>query len=47
MAEEKLEKVDLGTEPQKPWPISINSKFSEEEKLNLIHLLRELKDMFS
>ena len=26
MAKEKLEEIDLGTNPQKPRPISINSK---------------------
>ena len=45
--EEKLEKVDLGTNPQKPRPISINSKLLEEEKSNLIQLLKEFKDIFA
>lgn len=34
--EEKLEEVDLGTDLQKPRPISTNSKLSEEEKSDLI-----------
>ena len=29
MAKEKLEEIDLGTDPQKPRPISISSKLSE------------------
>ena len=31
MAKEKLEEIDLSTDPQKPRPISINSKVAEEE----------------
>jgi len=41
-AEEKLEEVD----PQKPRPISISSKLSEEEKSKLILLLKEFRDVF-
>ena len=44
MIEEKLEEVDLGTDPQKPRPISISSKLSEDEKLELILLLKEFRD---
>lgn len=47
MAEEKLEEVDLGIDLQKPRPISISSKLSEEEKFDLIQLLKELKDVFA
>ena len=47
MAEEELEEVDLGTDPQKPRPISIRSKFSEEEKAELILLLKEFRDIFA
>ena len=45
--EEKLEEVDLGTDPQKPRPISINSKFLEGEKAELILLLKEFRDGFA
>lgn len=47
VVEEGLEEVDLGTDPQKPRPISITSKLSEEEKLELILLLKEFKDVFA
>lgn len=47
MAEEKLEEVDLGIDLQKPRRISISSKLSEEEKFDLIQLLKELKDIFA
>ena len=43
---EKLEEVDLGNNPQKPRLISISSKLSEEEKLELILLLKEFRDVF-
>ena len=45
--EEKLEEVDLGTNPQEPKPISISSKLLEEEKSELILLLKEFKDVFT
>lgn len=32
---------------QKPRPISISLKLSEKEKLDLIQLLREFKDIFA
>jgi len=47
MAEEKLEEIDLGMDPQKPRPISISSKLSEEEKAELILLLKEFRDVFA
>ena len=47
MTEEKLEEIDLSTDPQKPRPISISSKFSEEEKIELILLLKEFRDVFA
>jgi len=47
MIEEKLEEVDLGTDPQKPRPISISSKLSENEKSELILLLKEFRDVFA
>ena len=47
MAEEKLEEVDLGIDPQKLRPISISSKLLEEEKSELIPLLKEFRDVFA
>ena len=46
MAEEKLEEINLGLDPQEPRPISISSRLSEKEKLELILLLKEFKDVF-
>lgn len=46
-AEEKLEEINLGTDLQKPRPVSLSSKLSEEEKSELIQLLKEFKDIFS
>ena len=46
-AEEKLEEIDLGIDPQKPRPISISSKLSGEEKLELILLLKEFRDVLA
>ena len=45
--EEKLEEIDLGIDPQKPIPISISSKLSGEEKLELILLLKEFRDVLA
>lgn len=45
-AEEKLEKIDLGIDPQKPRPISISLKLSEKEKAKLTLLLKESRDIF-
>jgi len=39
-AEERLEEVDMGTNPQELKPILISSKLSEEEKLELVLLLK-------
>ena len=47
MAKEKLKEIDLGRNPQKPRPISINSKLSKEEKVELIQLLKEFRDVFA
>ena len=47
MAEEKLEEIDLGSNPQEQKLISISSRLSEEEKLELILLLKEFKDVFA
>ena len=47
MVEEKLEEIDLGSDPQKLRPISISSKLSEEEKVELILLLKEFRDVFA
>ena len=44
---EKLEEVDLGTDPQRPRPISISPKLSGEEKTKLILLLKEFRDVFT
>ena len=46
MAEEELEEVDLGFSPQRPRPISINVNLTEREKLELILLLKEFKNVF-
>ena len=45
-AEQKLEEINLGTDPQKPRPISISLKLSKEEKEKLILLLKEFRDVF-
>ena len=47
MTEERLEEIDLGTDPQKPIPISISLKLSKEEKAELILLLKEFRDVFT
>ena len=47
VAKETLEEIDLGTDPQKPRTISISSKLSEEEKAELILLLKEFRDVFA
>lgn len=47
MAEEKLEEIDLGLDPQKSRPISISLKLLEEEKIELIMLLKEFRDVFA
>ena len=47
MAEEKLEEINLGLDPQELRPISISSRLSEKEKLELILLLKEFKDVFT
>ena len=47
MAEEKLEEVDLGFGSQGPRPISISASLIEREKLELILLLKEFKDVFA
>ena len=47
MVEEKLEEIDLGSNPQEPKPISNSSRASEKEKSELILLLKEFKDVFA
>ena len=47
VAEEKLEEVDLGSDPLKSRPISISSKLSGEENSELILLLKEFRDVFA
>lgn len=46
-AKEKLEEVNLGTDPQKPRTILISSKLSVKEKPDLVQLLKEFKDIFA
>ena len=43
MAEEELEEVDLGSDSQKPRPISISASLTETEKSELILLLKNSK----
>ena len=45
--EERLEEIDLASNPQEPKLISVSSKLSKEEKLELILLLKEFKDVFA
>ena len=47
IAEEKLEEIDLGSDPLKSRPISISSKLSGEENSELILLLKEFRDDFA
>ena len=47
IAEEKLEEVDLSSDPLKSRPISISSKLSGEENSELIILLKEFRDVFA
>ena len=47
MTKERLKEVNLGSDQQEPRPISINSKLSKEEKLELILSLKEFKDVFA
>ena len=47
MAEEKLEEINLGSNSQEPRPILISSRLSEKEKLELILLLKEYKNVFA
>ena len=44
---ERLEEVDLGTNQQKPRPISISLKLLEAEKAELILLLKESREVFA
>ena len=46
VAEEKLEKINLGSDSQEPRPILISSRLLEKEKSELILLLKEYKDVF-
>ena len=47
VAEEELEEVDLGSSSQEPRPISIIASLTEKEKLELVLLLKEFKDIFA
>ena len=44
--EEELEEVDLGFGSQESRPISISANLTEKEKLELVPLLKEFKDVF-
>ena len=45
--EEKLEEVDFSNDPQKSKPILISSKLTNEEKMSMVQLLKEFKDVFA
>ena len=45
--EEKLEKVNLGSDSQEPRPILISLSLMEKEKRKLILLLKEFEDVFA
>ena len=47
VAKERLEEVDFGSNPWESKPISISSRLSEEEKLELILFLKEFEDVFA
>ena len=47
VAEEQLEEVDLGSGSQESRPISISANLTEKEKLELVLLLKEFKDVFA
>ena len=47
MAEEELEEVDVGSDSQEPRLISISASLTEMEKLELLVLLKEFKDVFA
>ena len=43
----RVKEVDLGSGSQGPRPISISASLIEKEKLELILLLKEFKDVFT
>ena len=47
MAEEELEKVDLGFGSQEPRPISISASLTKKENPELILLLKKFRDVFA
>ena len=47
IAEEKLEEINLRSNPQEQRPILISSRLSEKDKSKLILLLKEFKDVFA
>ena len=47
IAEEKLEEINLRSNPQEQRPILISSRLSEKDKSKLILLLKEIKDVFA
>ena len=46
-AEEEMEEVDLGSASQVPRPISISASLTEKEKIELVLLLKDFKDVFA
>ena len=47
VVEEKLEEINLRSDSQEPRPISISLRLSEKEKLELILLLKEYKNVLA
>ena len=47
VAEEQLKEVDSGSGSQESRPISISANLTEKEKLELVLLLKEFKDVFA
>ena len=47
VAEEELKEVDLGSCSQESRPISISASLTENEKSELVLLLKEFKDVFA
>ena len=47
VVEEKLEEINLRSDSQEPRPILISSRLSEKEKLELILLLKEYKNVLA
>ena len=47
ITEEKLEEINLRSNPQEQRPILISSRLLEKDKSKLILLLKEIKDVFA